>query len=91
MAGGHAPVWSRDGSELFYAHNESLHAVPFAPSTGAIGMPRELFALDAPLEIIGFDVSPDAQQFLIAVGDQSKTRSSITILLDWPAQVDGSP
>ena len=82
------PVWSQDGRELHYTDGDSLYAVPFSSQTGEIGMPRKLFSLGAPQSIIEIDVSPDAERFLVAVGDESQYQSSITVVLAWPEQVE---
>ena len=71
--GGFAPLWNRNGSELFYMNRKrEMIAVPvLAGATLQIGAAKTLFTL--PSEFIGgspgfytpYDISPDGQRFLM--------------------------
>ena len=72
--GGQFPVWSRDGSELFFEGRDGmLMAAPLKSSSGRleIGEPQPLFVLqlgtagEVPWVRHPFDVSPDGQRFLV--------------------------
>ncbi len=67
--GGNEPVWSRDGTQLFYRSGESIMAVAVKTSpTFSAGVPQRLF--DGPYERstnfwCDYDVSPDGSRFLM--------------------------
>jgi Tol biopolymer transport system component len=74
VGGGQFPVWSRDGSELFFEGRDGmLMATPLRPSSGRleIGEPQPLFVLQLGTagELLWyrhpFDVSPDGRRFLV--------------------------
>jgi hypothetical protein len=76
------PRWGRDGSELFYAEQDRLVAVPVSRRGGVLqfGAPRTLFTF--PLGWTGgFDPSPDGQRFLIT--RKVTEASPITVILNW--------
>jgi Tol biopolymer transport system component len=83
-AGGTAPVWARDGSELFYQEGTALMAVPVRTApTFAIGTPTRLF--DAPVTVDGtghpaYDVAPDGQRFLMI---QNTPVNQVKVVLNW--------
>ena len=66
--GGSDPVWSRDGSELFFLSGDRLMVAEFESDVGALaGEPEvvlEAFAIASGVSQSGFDVAPDASQFL---------------------------
>jgi serine/threonine protein kinase len=81
-AQGWLPRWGRDGSELFYAEQDRLVAVPVSRRGGVLefGAPRTLFTF--PLGWTGgFDPSPDGQRFLIT--RKVTEASPITVILNW--------
>ena len=68
--GGKGPVWSRDGSEIFYTHGDRMMVVSvqieegFSPSA-----PRELFRFDFARTVKparDWDVSPDGKRFFMS-------------------------
>ena len=69
LNGGFTPVWSRSGSELFFADESmTLYSVPVMPGlTFTIGTPQPLFSA-APFGVLGsqFDVDPNGQRFLMS-------------------------
>jgi dipeptidyl aminopeptidase/acylaminoacyl peptidase len=90
---GNSPVFSRDGSELFFFDGEGLSAVPITyEPTLRVGAPRRLFEtagylLDAPGR--AWDVDPSGQRFLMirapaAVGDDSEQPTArIDVVVNW--------
>jgi hypothetical protein len=92
--GGVAPLWSRNGGEIFYVTlQRDLLAVPV--TTGAagpeLGSPRVLFRLDPDVYLADreyytpFDVSPDGRRFLMArrVSAEQQETSSLHVTLNW--------
>jgi hypothetical protein len=69
---GLAPVWRRDGRELFYLQESpqaTLMAVTVNPDTGSLGVPRVLFRLPdgfhwGTFAVPAYDAAPDGQRFL---------------------------
>jgi eukaryotic-like serine/threonine-protein kinase len=95
-AGGTYPLWSRDGSELFYLQPAAAGAelVSVAVRSGGAGSAftfgERNVVLDWPYFGNGagrtYDVSPDGQRFLaIRVGDAADGDPSvdITVVLNW--------
>jgi Tol biopolymer transport system component len=88
--GGYAPLWSPDGSKLFYVTQEtrSLMAVDVQTApTVAFGEPVVLVP-----EILGglalstrvYDVTPDGKQLLIHLPDPANLRSrEVEVVLNW--------
>ena len=66
---GTEPVWNRNGRELFYRSGNKMMAVDIAMQAGfAAGTPRMLFEGRyelAPFSATNYNVSPDAQRFLM--------------------------
>ena len=89
-AGGTEPVWSRDGTRLFYRSGPDLWAV--TAGTGATfeaGIPERL--IEAPNRGKGdthtsFDVASDGR-FLI-VGDQTRASETLTVILNWTEELE---
>ena len=80
--GGDAPVWSRDGRELFYVAGARLMAVPVSTTSRdpGIGQPTALFDLPGARE---FDVSADGR-FLFAVPVANQAPAAV-VTLNWKA------
>jgi Serine/threonine protein kinase len=90
-AGGVMPVWSRDGSELFFiAADGQLMAstVKTGGSEFEFSAPKALFKTRM-LGLIGstheFDVSPDGKRFLIGTLIGEPTAPPPTVILNWTA------
>jgi eukaryotic-like serine/threonine-protein kinase len=89
--GGTEPVWSRDGSELFYREGDTLKSV--AIGRGAplqYGAPRPVFEGRYEHSPYGgrsanYDVSPDGKRFLMLRRKNVPTPAAIHIVLNWPA------
>jgi eukaryotic-like serine/threonine-protein kinase len=93
--GGAAPTWSGDGRELFFVTPDgALTAVSIDTRSGSpvIGPPTPLFHL--PSASVSFmpvstryEVSRDAQRFLINVPLAETPPGALTVVLNWPARV----
>jgi hypothetical protein len=88
-SGAQALRWRRDGRELFYlAFDGTVHAVPVQlRGNPVVGEDTALFAINlaaraAIHSILGFDVSPDGQRFLIPI-TTSPERASIVVKQHW--------
>ena len=90
-SGAQQPLWSRDGSELFFIEGDRMMVVPVrtVPSFEA-GVPRELFQLSRGLQRVPFaidltagDLTADGQAFLLLEGEESVVHSSVQIVLNW--------
>ena len=67
--GGRSPCWRRDGQELFYVAADKrtvMSATPRRPGQWSDPVLTELFRV--PADIIGLEVLPDGQSFLISDG-----------------------
>jgi DNA-binding winged helix-turn-helix (wHTH) protein len=92
-SGAQALRWRRDGREIFYlAFDGKVHAVPVQLSeTPVVGTDTALFSISlaaraAIHSILGFDVSPDGQRFLIPV-TTSPERASIIVKQNWESEL----
>ena len=90
-AGGREPVWSRDGTELFYRGPEGMMVVPVetAPTFRA-GDPEVLFDRQYFFYLISrtYDVHPNGQRFLmVKAGDPSDdaaaSAAEIVVVENW--------
>jgi dipeptidyl aminopeptidase/acylaminoacyl peptidase len=90
-SGGKRPRWRRDSKELFYlAANDTLMAVPVDSGVAfKAGAPKMLFTSPnaGKQAETYFDVSSDGERFLFNVVVQPPKPSSITVVLDWMADV----
>ena len=92
-AGGEAPMWRREGKELFYiSADRKLTAVPITlGSTVVAGSPQPLFTFpNPPLAFSTGFYTPlrDGQRFLVNVtggGENAAEGESITIVTNWQA------
>jgi eukaryotic-like serine/threonine-protein kinase len=81
---GTAPVWRRDGKELFYlAAGGKLMSVEVTPGVPfQAGAPRLLFEM--PRGAPGsYDMSADGQRVLVATPVEDPGVESITLMLNW--------
>ena len=88
--GGHAPLWSPDGSKLFYVSGEtnSLMAIDVQTTpTIALGEPAVLvpeIAHGLALADRWYDITPDGRQLLVLVPERKDPLSrEITLVLNW--------
>ena len=87
-AGGIEPVWSRDGSELFYRDRTRLMAVTFSNSPGNPDVPQPLFVDSFERTEIGigpaYDVSLDGSRFVMVRQKNPVTPTRIRVVFNWP-------
>ena len=96
-AGGTAPVWSRDGSELFYWEEDRLVAVPVSTiASFSRGTPVVLFETTNFLGGAGaapgrtYDVAPDGRFVMVkTAGDAMEQTQApqITVVLNWSQEL----
>jgi eukaryotic-like serine/threonine-protein kinase len=84
--GGQAPVWSRDGRELYYFDgNGKIMAVDIKPGTRfQFGAPKALFEARVQSSNVNIDVSKDGRFLLPALVDPDVS-TPMTVVLNWPA------
>jgi serine/threonine-protein kinase len=86
--GGGQPLWSPDGSELFYRSGNELMVVPIETNpTFDPGKPRVLFqgsyrnsSLSTAFQY--YDISPDGKRFLMIKEEESPT-TQVNVVLNW--------
>jgi len=89
--GGTEPVWSRDGSELFYREGDTLKSVPIRREEPTMfGAPVTMFEGRYEHSPYGgrsanYDVSADGTRFLMLRRKNVPTPAAIHIVLNWPA------
>jgi serine/threonine-protein kinase len=92
--GGRAPVWSRDGREIFYrapdaggGYGRRMMVVDVtADHTFAAGKPRQLFEVEScNTEFVrSFDVTPSGEFVMVTPGDQQpQPVTEINLILNW--------
>jgi len=83
--GGMEPLWSRDGRQLFYRHENQVWVVDVQPGSGfSAGIPRLLFEQAGYREsdpIRSWDISPDGQRFLMVKLEERKSQPVTEMLL----------
>ncbi|HEY5658620.1 MAG TPA: hypothetical protein VIY27_12600, partial [Myxococcota bacterium] len=82
--GGSNPIWSRDGTELLFAHVDTLFAVPVTPKADGleIGVPTEL---DLPEALVTTAVGADGERILAVQTDPTAGAALIQVIRNWPA------
>lgn len=91
--GGVAPLWSRDGRELFYVNgSRSMVVVPVSSGAAAkLGEPKVLFHmrdelyLSSPEYYTPFDIAPDGKHFIMArrVASGPSSPVSMVVAQNW--------
>jgi serine/threonine-protein kinase len=84
--GGTAPLWSRDGRELFFARENTLFSVPVVPgSTFTTGATRRVFSGPYDFEVIyqNYDVAPDGRHFVIPGSRVDSSPRQLELVLNW--------
>jgi serine/threonine-protein kinase len=86
--GGTAPLWSRDGRELFYRNGNRMMVVEVETSdTFRASRPRVLFEGNYLYfrSVRNYDISPDGKRFLMikALNPQQTTAPTIHFALNW--------
>jgi serine/threonine-protein kinase len=88
--GGSAPVWARNGRELFYVSGSSMMTAAVRP--GALMQferPIRLFdGIQFPGPLTPYSVSPDGRFLFVEEGQPNTTeRSQLTLVLSWISQL----
>jgi len=84
-AGGFAPVWSRDGRELFFVSADlKMTAVEIRTTGGKFepGVPKPLFDVRVTASN-HYDVSKDGRFLIPSIVEQS-ANAPMTVVLNWP-------
>jgi len=86
--GGQAPVWSRDGRDLYYhGVNGKIMAVDVRPGTRfQFGVPKALFEARSQSNSPSIAVSADGRFLLPALVEQEAS-VPMTVMLNWPASL----
>jgi Tol biopolymer transport system component len=88
---GREPVWSPDGTELFYRSGNRMMAVSIQTEpTFRAGRPEALFegsyrSTPVPAGLQYYDISPDGQRFLMIKSDQAPAQ--INVILNWDEEL----
>ena len=96
--GGAAARWNPDGREIFFvAPDAKLMSASFDENDGSprLGIPAPLFPTTRVQmedsypgsQAYAWDVAPDGKRFLLFVPTAPRDRSSITVVLNWAAQL----
>jgi serine/threonine-protein kinase len=86
--GGFAPVWSRDGRELFYRYGDDMCVVDVTPGPSfSASVPRVLFTKEVHnLSRSGdanYDVMPDGQHFVMLERDKATKPPPVILVANW--------
>ena len=82
--GGTEPVWSRDGSELFYRSGDRLMRVDMSRGVAHAGIPTTLFEgryVPGTVTLANYDVSADGAQFLMVRADVPAPAAALRVTL----------
>ncbi len=80
--GGVAPLWRKDGSELFLSIIRDVMVAKVTTTGGQFSFtpPTVLFSLDRPISF--YDVTPDGQRFLVVPGPPPGF-SQMHVVVNW--------
>ena len=86
--GGMAPVWARNGRELFYLdESNTLMSVPVQTAgTFSYGRPAKVFETRYSGDFYSYDVTPDGRRFLMMKASTTDDRNhspNIVVVLNW--------
>jgi serine/threonine-protein kinase len=84
--GGTAPVWSRNGHELFFAKADTLFTAPVTLGrTFTSGPAHRLFSGPYSFDevTVNYDVAPDGQRFLVPRNQIDSAPRQLEIVLNW--------
>ena len=85
QGGGQSPVWSPDGTEVFYRTGDAMMAATFDASNFVISDRRTLFDGDY-LQANGrmYDISPDGKRFLMV---KLSSEDDLHVVLNWTQEL----
>ncbi len=89
-AGGTRPRWRRDGKEIFYLSNDNTimaTRIHIRGSKMEIDDARPLFQTRPTTVALNYDVSDDGIHFIVNSVTEKKTSSSITLVVNWMAEL----
>jgi dipeptidyl aminopeptidase/acylaminoacyl peptidase len=93
LDGGHWPRWRRDGRELYFVSPRNVLTAVSIQEKGdglEVGHPVPLFSFRPGriyrLGMVGYDVTPDGQRFLLNAAADENNRP-LTLLLNWDAEL----
>ena len=86
--GGRRPHWRRDGKELIYQGADGAILSVEVSTEGALrpGLPKRLFGLPV---LIEWDMTADAQRFLVAMPSAAAGLTPITVMVNRVSQPGG--
>jgi serine/threonine protein kinase len=91
LGDGRGPLWRRDGKEIFYlSADNKLMAVNVESSGGgsfAAGVARVLFDSHSHGVFGRYDVSADGQRFVVVYEGNRPSSSTLTSVVNWPAEL----
>jgi hypothetical protein len=83
--GGHQPIWSRSGDEIFYGLDGQIMAVPVSPSGGSFRVGKPHRATTQRYQTRGqnrmFDMSPDGRFALATAPPPADRKESGSVVL----------
>jgi len=90
--GGSAPLWSKDGKEIYYVGpDKQLMVVDVKTSGTSIeqGIPKRLFTMDVDLynNPNRYAVTKDDKRFLVNISTGVSNSNPITVVLNWPSEI----
>jgi Tol biopolymer transport system component len=84
--GGIAPVWDRQGRELYYQNRGKMMAVTITTGPSLVAATsRVLFAADAYEP--GYDVAPEGRFIMIEDGPSETPATELAIVLNWTEEL----
>ncbi|HSB09430.1 MAG TPA: protein kinase [Blastocatellia bacterium] len=88
--GGFAPLWRRDGKELYYLSSDAKLMEVDIETAGTFepGIPRALFDLSGTRRLpLGYAVASDGQRFLFISVSEEAGPSSLAVVVNWTAEL----
>jgi serine/threonine protein kinase len=86
-AGGSQPRWTRGGREIVFRNGNAMLAASFNPASGEAGAPTLLFRKPAlggmSVFTVGYDVTPDGSQFLMALPEERPDAQFVVVVVNW--------
>jgi Tol biopolymer transport system component/predicted Ser/Thr protein kinase len=86
--GGTIPMWSRNGTELFYVSGEAVVVAPAKPD-GSFGTARKLFDR-SPYNFFwhSYDPAPDGKRLLMVRRDAGSVPRQMNVILNWNEELN---
>ncbi len=84
LAGGELPVWCRDGREIVFLQPPWRFMSAEVGTRGSEFSVRSVHGLfEAEGRPSGYDLTPDAKRFLLALPDKEAASQPLTLVLNW--------